>query len=135
MEEVLYPGDFEGVVDALVDSHQCETAAIFLAADVGADEGADPSGVDQGDGAEIKNEGFRLVLADFRLKSEQVRKDEGAGELKNPNAFGGAVRILDLQGLRSHAADVNGESREELLRECENSGQRSDCRGQRQSQD
>jgi hypothetical protein len=98
LEKILYPGDFECVVDALVDSYQCETAAIFLAADVGADEGADSGRINQRDGAEIEDEGFRLVLADLRLKSKQVRKDEGAGELKNPNSFGGTARILDLQG-------------------------------------
>jgi hypothetical protein len=91
LEEILYPGNFERVVDALVDSHQCETAAIFLAADVGADQGTDSGRINQRNSAEIEDEGFRLVLADLRLKSEHVYQDEGAGELKNPNSFGGTA--------------------------------------------
>ena len=56
-EELFHPRDFQGLMDALVDSHQAERAAIFLPAHVGSDKRADAGLVDQRHSGEVEDEG------------------------------------------------------------------------------
>ncbi len=42
MKEVVYPGDFQSLVDALIHAHQPEAAAISLSRDVGSDQCSNP---------------------------------------------------------------------------------------------
>jgi hypothetical protein len=114
-KQAVDAGHFERLANTLRDTNQAKGASIFLAVDVGPYECADASGIDEGNGGEVKNEGARAVGAHCGLKAEQIGQYEGAGEPKDPNIRTRARSIFNLKGFRRHAQNGNGSQRGRLL--------------------
>ena len=108
-EKSLDTGDFEGVVDALVDGDKREAAAVFLTGDVGSDHGTDAGGVGQGHVGEIQDEGAGGVGAKFGLKSKDIGEGQGAGKVPDLNSFARSGSLFNIQGWVRHAENGNGE--------------------------
>ena len=107
-EEVLDPGDLQGLVNALIDADERKGASAILAGDVGADEGANSGGIGEGDGGEIEDEGARGVRANLGLEAEDIGEDERSGEAEDADSFFGTRNLFDLERRFGHEGMLTG---------------------------
>jgi hypothetical protein len=98
-KELLDAGDFQGIEDAVVYADEGEGASVFAVIDVSADEGADASRVDVGDGGEVDNEGASLLGAERRLELEESSEYDGPLQAKNALSGKRTFDVLDGERL------------------------------------
>jgi len=105
-EELLNAGYFERVVNAVAHSHQRQTAAVVLAADVSSDQRPDPRRINVGNTAEIDDQGLGLVAAEGRLKIKYCGQDDRSGKAQNALSGLGSGPIVDAKRVLLHGKDI-----------------------------
>ena len=56
LEQAFHPGNFQCIVDPLIDADQGQPSIIFLARDVGSNQSANSGRIDQGNAREVEDE-------------------------------------------------------------------------------
>jgi hypothetical protein len=98
-EELLDVGDLQRRVKAIVHTNESQGTPFLIVSDVGADQRADPGGIDVGNAGEIHDEGGRPFGTNCSLELEQGSKHNGALKTEDALAGLGPVEVLDIKWL------------------------------------
>src|SRR6478752_7227273 len=102
LEEFLYVGDLQRILDSFVHSNKKQTAPILLVSDVRAYHGANASRIHIRDIAEIQHQYPRSIGANFRLKFEQATHGERPREAQNALSIFWACNIFNYKSVLWH---------------------------------